>query len=76
MVICVTQRESNMSGIIHFASGKQLEITEVEFRNISPKLSGKGIKVQRTMAGHFLPLNSISRQNQNHLFRGLGISII
>jgi len=48
-----------MSGIIHFASGKQLEITEGEFRNISPKLSGKGIKVQRTMAGHLLPCSTM-----------------
>ena len=56
-----------MSGIIYFASGKTLEITEAEFRIISPKLSGKGIKVHRTMAGHLLPLNSSTMELIEHI---------
>ena len=47
-----------MSGLIHFVSGKALEITEAEFRVISPKLNSKGIKIQSTEAGHLIPLNS------------------
>jgi len=30
-----------MSGRIHFVSGKTLDIEEIEFKNISPKLGAK-----------------------------------
>lgn len=51
-----------MSGIIHFTSGKTLDITEAEFRNISPKLNGKGIKTQRLASGHIIPMNSMTME--------------
>jgi len=51
-----------MSGIIHFTSGKTLSITEAEFRNISPKLNGKGIKTQRLASGHIIPMNSMTME--------------
>lgn len=51
-----------MSGIIHFSSGKTLEITEQEFQNISPKLNSRGIKTQRTKSGHQIPLNSMTME--------------
>ena len=56
-----------MSGIIHFTSGKELEITEREFQNIAPKLSGKGIKVHKTAGGHMLPLNSSTMEYIEHI---------
>jgi len=56
-----------MSGIIHFSSGKTLEITEAEFRVISPKLNGKGIKTQTTAAGHKIPLNSMTMEYIEHV---------
>jgi len=51
-----------MSGLIHFSSGKTLEITELEFNNMPVKLNGKGIKVQKTAGGHLIPLNSMTME--------------
>jgi hypothetical protein len=47
-----------MSGRIHFVSGKTLDISDIEFRNISPKLGAKGIRCQVSQQGHVIPLNS------------------
>lgn len=55
-----------MSGIIHFSSGKTLEITEIEFQNMSPKLNMKGIKTQKTKSGHLIPLNSMTMEFIEH----------
>jgi len=51
-----------MSGIIHFTSGKTLDITEKEFRNIPVHLKNKGIKVHITNTGHIVPLNSMTME--------------
>ena len=51
-----------MAGLIHFSSGKTLEITETEFANMSPKLNAKGIKTQKTASGHLIPLNSMTME--------------
>jgi hypothetical protein len=56
-----------MAGIIHFSSGKTLEITEAEFSNMSPKLNMKGIKTQRTVSGHLIPLNSMTMEYIEHV---------
>ena len=56
-----------MSGLIHFVSGKTLDISEIEFQNISPKLQGKGIKCQKTNAGHIIPLNSTTMEYIEHV---------
>ena len=56
-----------MSGIIHFSSGKTLEITEAEFQIISPKLNNKGIKTQKTRSGHLIPLNSMTMEFIEHV---------
>ena len=60
-------RESNMSGLIHFSSGKTLEITELEFDNMPPKLNNKGIKTQKTKTGHLIPLNSTTMEFIEHV---------
>jgi len=51
-----------MSGIIHFGSGKTLEISEYEFSKMAPKLGAKGIRSQITEAGHIVPLNSTTME--------------
>jgi hypothetical protein len=56
-----------MSGLIHFSSGKTLEITEYEFANMSPKLNSKGIKTQKTKSGHLIPLNSMTMEYIEHV---------
>lgn len=56
-----------MSGRIHFVSGKTLDISEVEFRNISPKLGAKGIRCQVSNAGHIIPLNSTTMEYIEHI---------
>ena len=56
-----------MSGLIHFSSGKTLTITEYEFANMSPKLNSKGIKTQKTKAGHLIPLNSMTMEYIEHI---------
>lgn len=56
-----------MAGRIHFSSGKTLEITELEYQNISPKLNAKGIKTQKTAAGHTIPLNSMTMEYIEHI---------
>jgi hypothetical protein len=60
-------RSNNMSGLIHFVSGKTLDISEQEFDNMSPKLNGKGIKCQKTNAGHLIPLNSTTMEFIEHI---------
>ena len=47
-----------MSGIIHFVSGKTLEITEDERGKLAPKLGMKGVRTFTSKAGHIIPLNS------------------
>ena len=48
-----------MSGIIHFTSGKTLEISEKEMKNMPVELNGKGIRVKKLRpSGHIVPLNS------------------
>ena len=56
-----------MSGRIHFVSGKTLDISEIEFRNISPKLGAKGIRCQVSQAGHIIPLNSTTMEYIEHI---------
>ena len=56
-----------MSGIIHFGSGKELEITEVEFSRMGPKLNAKGIRTQVTATGHLIPLNSTTMEFIEHV---------
>jgi hypothetical protein len=56
-----------MSGIIHFSSGKTLEITELEFNNMPIKLNAKGIKTQKTASGHLIPLNSMTMEYVEHI---------
>ena len=56
-----------MSGKIHFVSGKTLDISELEFRNISPKLGAKGIRCQVSHAGHIIPLNSTTMEYIEHI---------
>jgi hypothetical protein len=56
-----------MSGIIHFGSGKELEITELEFSRMGPKLNAKGIRTQVTMDGHMIPLNSSTMEYIEHI---------
>jgi len=56
-----------MSGRIHFVSGKTLDISELEFRNISPKLGAKGIRCQVSQAGHIIPLNSTTMEYIEHI---------
>ena len=47
-----------MSGIIHFGSGKTLEITEEQFQKIGPKLRDGGVRVWALKDSHIIPLNS------------------
>jgi hypothetical protein len=47
-----------MSGIIHFTSGKKLEITQKEMDTIAPKLQAGGIRMYRTGKQCLIPLNS------------------
>lgn len=47
-----------MSGIIHFVSGKTLEITEHERAKLAPKLGMKGVRTFTSTSGHIIPLNS------------------
>lgn len=47
-----------MSGIIHFTSGKVLEITDDEMRSIAPRLKNGGIRICTVGIGHLIPLNS------------------
>ena len=47
-----------MSGIIHFVSGKTLEITEIEREKLAPKLGMKGVRTFTSASGHIIPLNS------------------
>lgn len=47
-----------MSGILHFASGKALPISQREFEQIAPKLQQGGIRLYRTGDKHLVPLNS------------------
>ena len=68
-------RSNNMSGIIHFVSGKTLDIDELEFSNIAPKLQGKGIKCQRSQAGHIIPLNSSTIEFIEHVVDELPSSV-
>jgi len=56
-----------MSGIIHFTSGKTLEINEMEYRNISPVLNAKGIKTKRLATGHVIPMNSMTMEFIEHV---------
>jgi len=56
-----------MSGRIHFVSGKTLDIEEIEFKNISPKLGAKGIRCQVSQAGHIIPLNSTTMEYIEHI---------
>ena len=56
-----------MSGIIHFISGKTLEINEMEYRNISPVLNAKGIKTKRLATGHVIPMNSMTMEFIEHV---------
>ena len=56
-----------MSGIIHFSSGKTLEITEREFQMLPPKLGGRGIKVVQTSGGNYIPLNSNTMEYVEHV---------
>lgn len=51
-----------MAGRIHFVSGKTLDISNLEFRNIAPKLGAKGIRCQVSEAGHIIPLNSTTME--------------
>jgi len=51
-----------MAGKIHFVSGKTLDISSLEFRNIAPKLGAKGIRCQVSQAGHIIPLNSTTME--------------
>jgi len=51
-----------MSGKIHFVSGKELKITDAEFRGIAPKLGSKGIKCHRSEKGHLIPMNSTTME--------------
>jgi len=56
-----------MSGIIHFVSGKELQITEDEFQNIAPKLGARGIKCSKTDDNHLIPLNSTTMEFIEHV---------
>ena len=56
-----------MSGLIHFVSGKTLDISELEFSNIAPKLGAKGIRCQVSQAGHIIPLNSTTMEYIEHI---------
>jgi len=56
-----------MAGIIHFTSGKTLEINEMEYRNISPVLNAKGIKTKRLSTGHVIPMNSMTMEFIEHV---------
>jgi hypothetical protein len=47
-----------MSAIIHFTSGKKLEITELERQQLAPKLQLGGVRLYRTKDQHLIPLNS------------------
>jgi len=47
-----------MSGLIHFVSGKTLEVDEYEFKNMPVQLNGKGIRTKTLRSGHLVPLNS------------------
>jgi hypothetical protein len=47
-----------MSGLIHFVSGKTLEITEKEMRDMPISLTGKGVKVKKMKSGALVPMNS------------------
>jgi len=69
-------RESNMSGLIHFSSGKTLEITEFEFQNMSPKLNNKGIRTQKTKDGHLIPLNSMTMEYIEHIVEPEAVNIL
>ena len=56
-----------MSGIIHFVSGKTLEITDKEFRDMPITLTGKGIKVKRLSSGSLVPMNSTTMEFIEHV---------
>jgi len=56
-----------MSGVIHFVSGKTLEISQAEFDQISPKLNARGVKISVTTDGHKIPLNSTTMEFIEHV---------
>ena len=56
-----------MSGIIHFTSGKTLDITEVEFSRLAPSLNMRGIKTKTLASGHIVPLNSTTMEYVEHV---------
>ena len=56
-----------MSGIIHFVSGKTLDISEAEFAALSPKLGMKGVKCHKSAAGHLIPMNSTTMEFIEHI---------
>lgn len=56
-----------MSGIIHFVSGKTLDISEQEFFNIAPKLGMKGVKCHKSDQGHLIPMNSTTMEFIEHI---------
>jgi hypothetical protein len=56
-----------MSGIIHFTSGKKLEINEYEYLKIAPKLKGGGIRLMQMTGGHLIPLNSNTMEMIEHI---------
>ena len=58
----ILKGEYNMAGKIHFTSGKTLDITDIEYNNISPVLNGKGIKTKRLSSGHIVPMNSMTME--------------
>ena len=64
-----------MSGIIHFVSGKTLDITEKEFQAISPKLGMKGIKCHKSEAGHLIPMNSTTMEFIEHVIDELPAAV-
>jgi hypothetical protein len=56
-----------MSGLIHFGSGKTLEITEKEFLALPPKLKNGGVRLVQTTRGDFIPLNSNTMEYVEHI---------
>lgn len=57
-----------MSAIIHFTSGKRLEISEREFRQIAPKLQAGGVRLYRQgQTGNLIPLNSNTMELIEHI---------
>lgn len=57
-----------MAAIIHFTSGKQLKISEREFRQIAPKLQAGGVRLYRQgKTGNLIPLNSNTMELIEHI---------